>query len=79
MTFQSILFERPEDRVAKDTPEAPVFFVDLNLDQIVEAITASRAEYNLKPFFYRSLGNIEGLPEKRCHCPGYLRYRGWSN
>ena len=51
MTFQSILFEKPEDRVTNDTPEAPVFFVDLNLDQIIEAITASRAEYNLKPFF----------------------------
>jgi hypothetical protein len=61
MTFQSILFERPEDRVTKDAPEAPVFFVDLNLDQIIEAITASRAEYNLKPFFYRSLSNTDAI------------------
>jgi DNA mismatch repair protein MutS len=61
MTFQSILFEKHEDRVTNDTPEAPVFFVDLNLDQIVKAITAGRAEYNLKPFFYRSLGNIDAI------------------
>jgi DNA mismatch repair protein MutS len=65
MTFQSILFEKPEDRVTNDAPEAPVFFVDLNLDQIVEAITAGRAEYNLKPFFYRSLGNIDAIHYRR--------------
>ena len=55
MTFHSILFESPEEAIKKETPEAPDFFVDLNLDQIVDAITVGKEEYNLKPFFYTSL------------------------
>lgn len=58
MTFQSILFERTEDSI---TLEAPAFFVDLNLDQIIDAITAGRQEYNLKPFFYTSLHDIDAI------------------
>ena len=61
MTFHSILFERTEDSIKKETLEAPVFFVDLNLDQIIDAITAGRQEYNLKPFFYTSLNDIEAI------------------
>ena len=53
--FQSILFERTDDNIKKETPEAPGFFVDLNLDQIIDAITACRDTYNLKPFFYTPL------------------------
>lgn len=58
MSFQSILFEKTEDNLIKETPEAPSFFVDLNLDQIIDAITVFRQEYNLKPFFYSSLHDI---------------------
>ncbi len=61
MTFHSILFERTEDSIKKETLEVPVFFVDLNLDQIIDAITAGREEYNLKPFFYTSLNNIDAI------------------
>jgi DNA mismatch repair ATPase MutS len=61
MTFHSILFERTEDSIKKETLEAPVFFVDLNLDQIIDAITAGRQEYNLKPFFYTSLNDIDAI------------------
>ncbi len=57
MTFRSILFEKTEDRV--EAVEAPVFFADLNLDQIIEAVTARREEYNLKPFFFTSLNDID--------------------
>jgi len=61
MTFHSILFERTEDSIKKEPLEAPDFFVDLNLDQIRDAITAGRQEYNLKPFFYTSLNDIDAI------------------
>jgi DNA mismatch repair protein MutS len=37
----------------------PDFFVDLGLDQIVRAITADRAEYELSTFFWQSLQSLE--------------------
>jgi DNA mismatch repair ATPase MutS len=61
MTFHSILFERADDSTKKETPEAPAFFVDLNLDQIVDAVTARRQEYHLKPFFYTPLRDEETI------------------
>jgi hypothetical protein len=61
VTFHSILFERTEDSTKKETPEEPVFFVDLNLDQIIDAITAGRQEYNLKPFFNTPLNDTDAI------------------
>jgi DNA mismatch repair ATPase MutS len=61
MTFHSILFKRTEDSIKKETLEAPDFFVDLNLDQIIDVITAGRQEYNLKPFFYTPLNDIGAI------------------
>ena len=61
MTFHSILFETTDDSTKKETLEAPAFFVDLNLDQIIDAITAGKQEYNLKPFFYTSLNDIAAI------------------
>jgi hypothetical protein len=57
--FCSILFGSPADRVGNDTVEAPAFFADLNCDQIVDAVTAGRDEYNLKPFFHACLPRVE--------------------
>ncbi len=61
MTFSSILFETPDDRVGDDTLEAPVFFADLNCDQIVDAIIAGKEEYNLKPFFHACLHRVRAI------------------
>jgi len=58
----SILFaedsELDSDFEARGAPE---FFSDLNLDQIVESITAGRDEYNLKPFFHTPLRRVESI------------------
>ncbi|MDA8088090.1 MAG: hypothetical protein M0Z75_15505 [Nitrospiraceae bacterium] len=61
MTFNSILFKKAGESIRKETLEAPACFVDLNLDQIMEAVTEGRQEYNLKPFFYTPLGDVDSI------------------
>jgi DNA mismatch repair protein MutS len=61
MTFQSILFESAEDDIETEAHEAPAFFVDLNLDQIIDAVTAGKQEYDLKPFFSTPLHTIHAI------------------
>ena len=41
--------------------EPPEFFADLNCDQIVDAITVGRDEYDLKPFFYACLQRVDAI------------------
>lgn len=55
MTFHSILFANSEARPHSEQTIAPDFFIDLNLNQIVDTITAGKEEYDLKPFFYTFL------------------------
>jgi len=49
MVFNSILW--PERQATNRREEYPDFFVDLNIDQIINGITAAYGEYNLRPIF----------------------------
>ncbi|MGH9716135.1 MAG: MutS-related protein [Candidatus Acidiferrales bacterium] len=60
MTFVSILSEAPES-TAQESVGAPEYFGDLNLEQIVELITAEFKEYELKSFYYSGLHDLESI------------------
>ncbi|PPQ33609.1 MutS-related protein [Rhodopila globiformis] len=58
--FESILYQQA--REPSQLPRtAPAYFRDLNLDQIVEVITAHKDEYDLKPFFYDALTTTDAI------------------
>ena len=59
-SFDSILFRKPADRPS-DAVEQPVFFRDLNLDQVVAGVTAAFEEYNLAPFFSAPLRELDAI------------------
>ncbi len=44
-----------------ETTGQPDFFPDLNLDQVIEAITAPKQEYNLQPLFWTSLRDVQTI------------------
>lgn len=57
--FPSVLFYRREE--ASSDASAPDFFGDLNLDQVVDAVTAGATGYDLKPFFQSPLANVDAI------------------
>lgn len=59
--FLSILFEQPSGAAGVDGRQEPDFFADLNLDQVLELMTAGREQYDLKPFFYASLHDVAAV------------------
>ena len=59
--FQSILFEQPARGAGVDGLQEPDFFADLNLDQVLESMTAGRKQYELKPFFYAPLHDVAAV------------------
>jgi DNA mismatch repair protein MutS len=58
MPFHSILFDRPDPGIELTEPSC---FADLNLDQVVDAMTGGLAEYALQPFFYTPLHDVEAV------------------
>ncbi len=59
--FQSVLFLHADDYKDIESQSAPDFFKDLNLDQVVDAITDGYKEYNLAPFFYAHLQDLDSV------------------
>lgn len=54
MPEYSMLFNHTNGRFDPQDMSAPVFFPDLNLDQVIDAILAQKEEYVLHPFYYDS-------------------------
>jgi DNA mismatch repair protein MutS len=61
VNHRSILFDAPDTASAAASSKEPECFKDLNLNQIVAAITAGRDEYDLKPFFHTPLSDIGAI------------------
>lgn len=60
--FYSVLYERPDAALRDEsTVQPPSFFGDLNLHQIVDAVTKSWKEYNLTPFYYARLTELDAI------------------
>lgn len=60
MTFLSILYEGTE--LTTQAPlTAPSYFGDLNLDMIVDVVTAEFKEYDLKPIYYERLTDLDAI------------------
>lgn len=60
-TFASILFGAdgaPADLAERSPPDC---LADLNLDRVIDGITAGREEYELKPFFYVQLADFAAV------------------
>lgn len=61
MSFHGILYEAPNHLTEAAQPDQPAFFADLNLDQVIESITAGRPEYDLTPFFFDPLPDVQTI------------------
>ncbi len=61
LTFRSVLTLASDDGQAAEKSDTPIFFRDLNLDQVVASITSGKQEYNLAPFFHHPLRTVEAV------------------
>ncbi len=56
--FGSLLYREPQEIHTNSVVNQPPFFVDLNLDQVVNDVVSGREFYDLKPFFYSPLHDV---------------------
>lgn len=61
MTLLSVLQPKDSEISVNESAEIPAFFEDLNLDQVIDVITKRKQDYNLKPFFYSPIHDIETI------------------
>ncbi|MBU3928558.1 MAG: DNA mismatch repair protein MutS [Bacteroidetes bacterium] len=61
MSFQSILYKTNDNHLSLSTLDIPECFEDLNLNQVIDTITSQKNEYNLKPFFYSPLNDLDTI------------------
>jgi DNA mismatch repair protein MutS len=59
--FPSVLFVTPGNGQRPESPLTPAFVTDLHLDQVIEAITAGKEEYDLKPFYQTLLHERDAI------------------
>ena len=59
MEFKSILYQTGYQE--KPVPVEPEYFKNLNLDQLINAITLDKEDYDLKAFFYSPLKQMENI------------------
>lgn len=57
----SILFLRAGDQTIAGSHEPPPFAHDLNLDQVIDAVTAGWKDYDLTPFYYVALTDLDAI------------------
>lgn len=60
-SFPSVLSPQGCESAAREIHEAPEFFHDLNLDQIVDAVVTSWKDYDLTPLFYSPLTDLDAI------------------
>ena len=61
MTYNSVLFNTTDFNTVQEIEDPPDFFSDLNLDQIIDAVTVGKAEYELKPLFYTPVFKVDTI------------------
>lgn len=58
--MNSVLFKNDQDALVL-IEEMPAFFSDLNLDQVIDWITVKKRNYQLAPFFYSPLQDVDAI------------------
>ena len=61
MSLFSVLGQEPEATISQKSAEVPSCFADLYLDQILDAVTSGKEEYDLKAFFYVPLHDVDAI------------------